>query len=909
MFQKIAWFVLVFFTVDGIYNLAGAPTGSFPPGATTPKNLFITLNSVEISSDARRPYKTIFGCPPSDSSCVANPTTIDVVGQTGLPGSVFGPGTPLLGEYKAVRLTFNAKGSYTGTNPCTGDDVTNADIELPESENGQDVVINYMVPHPVLGLQSGFRLMQSMKVGSTPIDLHLVFTASHSVVCTSSEKPRAISGDSTQMAKPLGVALDDTMNDEIALVNGAPTHNRVTFYSRTVGGNQQPLRSIEGVDTELDTPIGIYLDTYNHEIGVTNNGNNSLTVYDRTALTDTVNDTHPLYTLMGNNTGLSSPGLAAFYSDQSDHNNDEILVTNGGNNSVTIYNRKTVHDMADPTTRIANVSPLQTIGRDFVVTDIIPDANNVINLTESGGAGNCTPNCNVAILANSYKTGTDLAAAVQTALNNNNVLTPGTSFNVAYDDINRRFTITVTNLGASSVTFNWDDTTNSTAAKVLGFHPVSSGPLVSNSSIISDFGDLTGLNIPCGIYVDPVNNEIGVANNGNGSITIFDWSDKGNATPKRTISGPRTDLSGPCGISLHPDPSDPTKGEIVVANTGDDSVRIYSRMANGNVPPLRSIKGNPTGLSQPVGIALHLDPSDHTNDEIVAANSGHDSLTIHKQYYDKVQLKSLPVMFPSGQQQALSSQYSFSYSGTIDTIDTPPQKTPSTPAGLNGYSFVWKITDDRIRQKTDASSAYLFPPGNTVFQLADGEIVPYLPMDCTVINPFITLTLSTNCPPSPLIHSPLPIVGGEYRIASVLFSQVTFTKFPLNSNPLEESEFPRLRPKVKVTNNNIDEIGWDYTDAAGVVMDGITLPSPLIFSQEFQINLTEPFGNVLTCYKPVQGNDPNLVFDSGPLLPSDRFLKSIKNNKCPIFFNTVDNIIFTVTDALSNSYIFTWKII
>lgn len=869
---------MAFFTIDGIYNLAGAPTGS-SPGPQTPTSMFMTLNSVKISGDARQQYKTIFDVP----------TKIDVVGHTGLPGSVFGKGTPPIATYKAVRFELKATGQYIGTNPCTGIDVTNPDgdvIELPgkENENDASVTINYMVPHPVLGLQTGFLLMQSLKVGLTPVDLRLVFTASHSVVCASSEPPlRALSGDLTLMDRPLGVALDP-IHDEIALVNSDPAHTRITFYRRLDNGDPQPVRPpLEGAATGLDIPIGVYMDTVHDEIGVTNNGNNSVTIYNRT---DSGNSSPIHLPLIGDKTGLNSPGMPAFYSDPSDHANDEILVTNAGNESITVYNRDQVVNSLD-----GNVAPMRTIGRDFVVT---LNTNDVINLTETGGAGNV----NATILAGRYGSGTELAAAVETALNN--AVTSGTSFTVTYDDISGHFIITVTALGfgVSSVTLNWDDAA-STSRGVLGFHPVSSGSLFSNSRITSDFGDLTGLGAPCGIYVDPVNNEIGVANNGN-SITFYDWSGNGNITPKRTISGPRTDLNGPCGISLYLDPGgDSSKDEIIVANF-DNSVRIYSRMANGNVPPLRTIRGTPTELSKPVGIALYLDqsiPNDPAKDEIVVADSGHDAITIHKRYDNRVQLKSLPVMVPSGQQLTLFSQYSFSYPGTIDT---PEGQTPSTSANFDGYRFVWEITDERIRQTQDASSAYLFPPGNSVFQLTDGEIVPYLPLDCTQITPFITLTLITNCPPAPLIHAPLPFSAGEYRVASVLFSEVKFTKFPMASNPLEASEFPRLRPTVKVSNNIIDEIDWNYTDEAGV-----DLPSPLIFSQQFQINLTQAIGDVLTCYKPVQGNNPHLVFDSGPILQSDRSVTYIKNNKCPIFFSDVGNITFTVTDALSNSYLFT----
>jgi hypothetical protein len=50
--------------------------------------------------------------------------------------------------------------------------------------------------------------------------------------------------------------------------------------------------------------------------------------------------------------------------------------------------------------------------------------------------------------------------------------------------------------------------------------------------------------------VDTVNNQIFVANNGNGSITVYGRTDTGNVAPVRTIAGASTGLSGPWGLAL-----------------------------------------------------------------------------------------------------------------------------------------------------------------------------------------------------------------------------------------------------------------------------------------------------------------------------------------------------------------------
>ena len=43
---------------------------------------------------------------------------------------------------------------------------------------------------------------------------------------------------------------------------------------------------------------------------------------------------------------------------------------------------------------------------------------------------------------------------------------------------------------------------------------------------------------------------------------------------------------------------------IVVANNGDDSILIYGRASNGDVAPVRVIRGDRTGMNRPIGVAV-----------------------------------------------------------------------------------------------------------------------------------------------------------------------------------------------------------------------------------------------------------------------------------------------------------------
>ena len=154
-------------------------------------------------------------------------------------------------------------------------------------------------------------------------------------------------------------------------------------------------------------------------------------------------------------------------------------------------------------------------------------------------------------------------------------------------------------------------------------------------------GQTTGLADPHGIYADSETNEIFVGNHGNwrktepgegevrgpdsltrtslgytvpgralplapstgkfmgASITVHSRTARGDAAPVRTIRGPRTLLNLPDGINR-----DPVSGELVVANTGDDSVLFFAKDATGDVAPVRVLKGAATKLKGPVGASI-----------------------------------------------------------------------------------------------------------------------------------------------------------------------------------------------------------------------------------------------------------------------------------------------------------------
>jgi sugar lactone lactonase YvrE len=114
-------------------------------------------------------------------------------------------------------------------------------------------------------------------------------------------------------------------------------------------------------------------------------------------------------------------------------------------------------------------------------------------------------------------------------------------------------------------------------------------------------GPKTGLSDPDGVAVDR-EGRVYVTNPGAERVTVYGAHANGNVSPIQIISGPETGLSVPGGIGVA------NNGEIYVANSytlsGRQSVTVYAPGANGDVPPIRTIRGRRTGLDHPRGLAL-----------------------------------------------------------------------------------------------------------------------------------------------------------------------------------------------------------------------------------------------------------------------------------------------------------------
>ena len=117
------------------------------------------------------------------------------------------------------------------------------------------------------------------------------------------------------------------------------------------------------------------------------------------------------------------------------------------------------------------------------------------------------------------------------------------------------------------------------------------------------------------LSVDEGHDEIAVANSGDNSIRIFGRTATGDVAPIRVIKGARTGIHGPMGVTV-----DTKNDEIWVANYGDHTALVFARTASGDAAPKRILRnapaGSPTvGFGNPGAVAY-----DSKRDELLVPN-------------------------------------------------------------------------------------------------------------------------------------------------------------------------------------------------------------------------------------------------------------------------------------------------
>jgi DNA-binding beta-propeller fold protein YncE len=90
--------------------------------------------------------------------------------------------------------------------------------------------------------------------------------------------------------------------------------------------------------------------------------------------------------------------------------------------------------------------------------------------------------------------------------------------------------------------------------------------------------------------LDPETGNLWVGNDVGNSIVVFRGTDNGDVAPMKVIKGDKTGLDHPAGVSI-----DTKNREVWVSNMGNSSATCYSLDAEGNATPVRKIRSAPVG--------------------------------------------------------------------------------------------------------------------------------------------------------------------------------------------------------------------------------------------------------------------------------------------------------------------------
>jgi DNA-binding beta-propeller fold protein YncE len=259
---------------------------------------------------------------------------------------IIGPET-YIGMVASVVLDPQRQEIFTANN-----DIEDTVVVMPYAANGNAAPARVLsVPHQAWGLALG-RATGELAVTAEIFNAVVFYRREAQGV----EAPvRVIRGPKTRLADPHGIYWDDA-HSEIGVANHgnfrgvlqntgagcspAPAKDEpagesgefrppsIAIFASNAKDDRAPLRTIEGVSTKLDWPMGIAEDSAHDTIVVANNGDNSILIFDR----QRGGDVAPIRIIRGDRTGINRPmGLAV------DPKNGEIWISNYGDHSALAF--------------------------------------------------------------------------------------------------------------------------------------------------------------------------------------------------------------------------------------------------------------------------------------------------------------------------------------------------------------------------------------------------------------------------------------------------------------------------------------------------------------------------------------------------------------------------------------------
>ena len=537
---------------------------------------------------------------------------------------------------------------------------------------------------------------------------------------------------------PLAISLDS--HDNLYVVDSTKVSVYDDISTWLPDGSTQPRKTLVGNSTGLSSAASVALDNSDN-LYVSNNGNNSITVY---AAGWSGGDTAPTKTLIGSNTGLDSPGSIAFDA------SGKMFVASGCavGCSGPIGSYKVLAFATNWAS--GNTAPTKTL---------------VGDRTKSGSASSLLFDNNGIMFATLASPGAVAQYAANWATGNTapiGILDSVETTHIAFDHVGRMYVSSLSNDLIAVYAADWAEG-RTQPIKIL-------------------YGGNTGLSSPVGVSFDDVGNMY-VANSAGyydpstpSSVTVYapDWA-SGNTPPIKTLIGENTGLGMPHSVAVD------SRNNMYVTNYSSDSVTMYSAgWASGNTAPVKTLVGSNTGLDFPID--LEFDGSDNlyvSNDNYGRPSDPEDTVNVFAAGW--ADGDTAPIAFLRGSATGLDMPMGFAIGSNGKIYVTNMQGDSVT---VYGDFTTWAADGNTAPLKTlsgadtgldgpwgiafDANGNMYVANGETVTMYAD-EIPP--PVTTTTTSPPTTTTTTTVPPTTTTMATPtttIPLVPEVFVLPATL---------------------------------------------------------------------------------------------------------------------------------------------
>jgi DNA-binding beta-propeller fold protein YncE len=191
--------------------------------------------------------------------------------------------------------------------------------EIAVSVEVQNAVVFYQ--RDVQGAQAPIRLLRGPKTG---------LADPHGIYWDESRNEIGVSnhGNFRRLVKNVGAGCVPMSGASETSEAGQFQPPSVTIYSGNAKDDVQPLRTIQGPQTQLDWPMGVANDPVHRSVVVANNGDNSILIFRQ----ESNGDVAPVRIIRGERTGINRPMGVAI-----DLKNGEIWVSNYGDHTALAF--------------------------------------------------------------------------------------------------------------------------------------------------------------------------------------------------------------------------------------------------------------------------------------------------------------------------------------------------------------------------------------------------------------------------------------------------------------------------------------------------------------------------------------------------------------------------------------------